>query len=230
MKHYAIIVAGGTGSRMGADIPKQFLSYGNKPIIIHTLQKFINSKLGIEIVLVVHADFTVYTQNLVNQHFTNSQQQSIQITEGGETRFHSVKNGLDLLSPTDNDLVAVHDSVRSLLSIDLINHCYNITAEKGNAIPAVAVTNSIRTFTDIEQNESKALDRSQLRSVQTPQCFKLATLKDAYNTNFKESFTDSASVAEHSGIKINLIEGEANNIKITRPIDLKLAELLSEVW
>ncbi len=223
MNYQAIIVAGGTGTRMGADMPKQFLSYANKPILIHTVSKFLSCSFEIRLIIVVHKDYFSYAENLCNEYFGKDIVEKFVFVEGGNSRFQSVKNGLEKVK-NESGIVAIHDSVRSLLSPELIERCFLHAAKFGSAIPVVKVTDSIRMLrTD---GLTKALDRSILRSVQTPQCFDIALVHYAYCVEEQNSFTDSASVVEFVGEKVSIVEGEDQNIKITRPQDLLIADKL----
>ena len=221
MYKYAIIVAGGTGSRMGGDVPKQFLPLKGKPVLWHTLKAFTDAYDDVQIILVLPENFLEKGQQLIKEFPLHR----IRITTGGETRFHSVKNGLRLVDT--HSLVFVHDGVRCLVSPQLIRRCAESALEKDNAIPAIAATDTIR----IETAEgNKPIDRNRVRFIQTPQTFFSNVIKEAYEQPFNESFTDEASVVEKLGIKINLVEGEVNNIKITTPVDMLIAEkILDEI-
>lgn len=226
MKNFVIIVAGGTGTRMGANCPKQFLELKGKPIIIHSIQKFLAAKnLNLNVILVVHSDFLTFTKELCAQWLSKTENESLKITTGGKSRFESVQNGVNLISD-QNGYVAIHDAVRPLLSVALINRMFELVASQKCLVPAIAVTDSIRQFTNDAQSESKALIRDHLVGVQTPQCFSLEIIKEAYKQKNQPHFTDSASVVEFLGYKVNIVEGENSNIKITRPLDLQLAEIL----
>jgi 2-C-methyl-D-erythritol 4-phosphate cytidylyltransferase len=216
LKKYAIIVAGGSGTRMGSAVPKQFLKLNGLPILMHTINKFDDSKIGIEIILVLNKEMHSQWNELVAQHnFTTP----VKIAEGGETRFHSVKNGLALLK--DEGIVAVHDAVRPLVSAKTILSAYKTAEMYGNAVPAIPLHDSIR---QIESSKSIAVDRSKYCVIQTPQCFSTEIIKRAYLKEYKFNFTDDATVVEALGEKIQLIDGSAENIKITTPLDLTVAE------
>jgi len=203
---------------MGADVPKQFLLLKDKPVLWHTLNAFLNALHDIEIILVVANEF-VYTAEGIAKSTVDPNR--IVITVGGETRFDSVKNGLKHVN--ENSIVFVHDGVRCLVSEKLIHRCYDEAVEKGNAVPAIKAIDSLR----IETNDgNEIIDRNKIRIMQTPQTFKSELIKPAFEQTYSESFTDEASVVESMGAKINLIEGEATNIKITQPIDLVIAERL----
>ncbi|MBS1608361.1 MAG: 2-C-methyl-D-erythritol 4-phosphate cytidylyltransferase [Bacteroidetes bacterium] len=215
MKKYAIIVAGGAGVRMGGNIPKQFQLLKSKPVLWHSVNAFAKAFEDIHIVLVIAEIYTARAASIIKE-FPG---RKFSIAIGGETRFHSVKNGLNLVE--ENSIVFVHDAVRCLVSADLIHKCYEETVRMGNAIPAIAATDTIR----IETSEgNKQMDRDKVKIIQTPQTFFSNKLKQAFLQEYDPYFTDEASVAERTGVKINLIEGETSNIKITRPIDLVIAE------
>jgi 2-C-methyl-D-erythritol 4-phosphate cytidylyltransferase len=218
MQKYAVIVAGGNGTRMGANKPKQFLLLKNKPILWYTLQQFLNAYLDLQVILVLPADFMEEGFQMLS---TLLDGERVKIIEGGTTRFDSVKNGLSEIR--EKGIVFVHDGVRCLVSVDLIHRCYEQAVEKGNAIPAVAATDSIR-FIDRENN--RVVDRNNVRIIQTPQTFQTEILLPAFQRVYDSSFTDEATVVEAAGGKVFLIDGEYNNIKITRPVDLLLAETI----
>ena len=218
MKKTAIIVAGGTGQRMGATLPKQFLTIEGKSILLHTLSQFVTAFWDINFVIVLPADFIQEGQNLIassgfNQHF--------QFVAGGDTRFQSVKNGL--AQADSESIVFVHDAVRCLLTPDLIQRCYQQAIEKGSAIPAVSSTDTIRIT---EGTKHHVVDRTNVMMIQTPQTFNAALLKKAFEQDYQPAFTDEANVLEASGKEVYLIEGEYENIKITRPLDLAIAEYI----
>ncbi|MCR8559869.1 2-C-methyl-D-erythritol 4-phosphate cytidylyltransferase [Mucilaginibacter sp. BJC16-A38] len=219
-KSYAIIVAGGSGTRMQAAVPKQFLLLGDKPVIMHTIEAFYGSALKPVIILVLPAEYHDYWQQLcVEYNFTIPHS----LVTGGETRFHSVKNGLDLISNDEDALIAVHDAVRPLISANIIEKSYKHAAEHGNAVVAVKSRDSVRL---VENENSKSLIRDHVYLVQTPQTFQSAQIKKAYLQPYKAKFTDDASVIEEIGLKINLVEGSHQNIKITFPEDLAIAEVI----
>ena len=215
MKKYAIIVAGGAGVRMGGSIPKQFQLLKGKPVLWHSVNAFAKAFDDIHIVLVIAEIYMARAEAIIKEF----PQRKFSIAAGGETRFHSVKNGLDLIE--ENSVVFVHDAVRCLVSADLIRKCYEETIQTGNAVPAIIATDTIR----IETSEgNRQIDRDSVKIIQTPQTFFSDKLKKAFLQEYTPYFTDEASVAETSGTKINLVEGETSNIKITRPIDLLIAE------
>lgn len=218
MKQNIIIVAGGKGLRIGGELPKQFIPIGGKPILMHTIEAFYNYNKNIHIVLVLPASHRDYWAGLcVEYNFTIPHV----ITLGGETRFHSVKNGLDLIT---DGIVGVHDGARPFVSVNLIKNCYESAKELGAVIPVINPIDSLRQIT--EGGNSHIVDRSKIRAVQTPQIFNVDVLKKAYETDFSPQFTDDASVVESSGVKVHLIDGEVTNIKVTTPFDLQIAELL----
>jgi 2-C-methyl-D-erythritol 4-phosphate cytidylyltransferase len=215
MKKYAIIVAGGAGIRMGGQLPKQFMLLNNKPVLYYTIKTFLNSFSDMQVVLVLPVDYTNMGQEIIDAYFDKSR---IRITGGGDTRFQSVKNGLKLVE--EDAIIFVHDGVRCLLTKDLINRCYEKALETGTAIPAITSKDSIRLLRD---DSSEAFDRNKVMLVQTPQTFHSKILLPAFQIDYKDKFTDEATVAEAYGMKVSLVEGEEDNIKITRPVDLLIA-------
>ena len=214
----AIIVAGGKGERMNADIPKQFLEIQGKPILMHTLEVFNRFDAKIQLILVLPAVQIDLWKELCAKHNFNLNHQ---IIAGGQSRFDSVKNGLEAVNAPA--LVAVHDGVRPLVSVDTIAHCFE-TAEKFDAaIPVVDLVDSIR---QVSENTSQSVDRNAFKLVQTPQVFDAELLQKAYKQEFSLLFTDDASVVEAFGTKIHLVKGNRENIKITTEFDLKLAEAI----
>ena len=218
MLKYAVIVAGGSGNRMNSAIPKQFLPLNGKPVLSYTIETFLNAFNDLQIVLVLPEKF-MRDGNAIVEGTSDSKR--IQIATGGNTRFHSVKNGLKLV--TENAIVFVHDAVRCLVTKSLINRCYEAALENGNAIPAVPLSDTVRMST---VDGSVVIDRSKLQIIQTPQTFFSNLLLKAFEQEYDTSFTDEATVAEKFGIKIHLVPGEDENIKLTRPIDLVIAENL----
>jgi 2-C-methyl-D-erythritol 4-phosphate cytidylyltransferase len=216
MKKYAVIVAGGSGSRMNSSLPKQFLLLSGKPVLYYTLSVFLKAYKDLQAILVLPKEY-ISTGEKITQDFFNDKQ--IQITSGGNTRFHSVQNGLKLVK--EESIVFVHDGVRCLVTESLIKSCYEAAMQFGSAIPAIPSKDSIRI---INGQHSQTIDRTNIRLIQTPQTFQSNILLPAFETTYKPSFTDEATVVEASGSKINLIEGEENNIKITKPIDIIIAE------
>jgi 2-C-methyl-D-erythritol 4-phosphate cytidylyltransferase len=216
MKKYAVIVAGGSGIRMGGSLPKQFMLLKDKPVLYYTLKAFVDAYTDMQIILVLPVDYTDMGQEIIDAFFDKDQ---IRITAGGDTRFQSVKNGLALVE--HESIVFVHDGVRCLISTDLIHRCYAAALETGSAIPVVTSKDSVRLLTE-EGND--AIDRNRVMLVQTPQTFHSKILLPAFQIDYKDKFTDEATVTEAYGIKVSLVEGDDDNIKITRPIDLIIAE------
>jgi 2-C-methyl-D-erythritol 4-phosphate cytidylyltransferase len=218
MKKTAIIVAGGTGQRMGTALPKQFLAIEGKSILLHTVDQFVSAFSDINFVIVLPADYIHEGENIIA---SSGLSQSFLFVAGGDTRFQSVKNGLAQADPAS--IVFVHDAVRCLLTPDLIQRCYQQAVEKGSAIPAVSSTDTVRIT---EGNKHHVVDRANVMMIQTPQTFKAALLIKAFEQAHQPSFTDEANVLEASGTEVFLIEGEYENIKITRPLDLAIAEYI----
>lgn len=212
----AIIVAGGSGQRMGSNVPKQFLELHNKPVLYHTIQAFLHAYNDMRIVLVVPAAHRGHIGTVLASF---DRPPSVIIVDGGETRFHSVKNGLDTVR--EEAIVFVHDGVRPLVSPSLIRTCYEQALVKGSAVPVIALKDSIR---EVDDKGNIAADRSRFRIVQTPQTFRSEILMPAFDQPYDPLFTDEATVAERFGHAVNLVEGEEQNIKITRPQDMVIAE------
>lgn len=218
MKKITIIVAGGTGSRMQSDLPKQFMELQGLPLLMHTINKFYTYDETMEIRLALPDSMNETWGMLCKEYNFNV---PCKIYPGGETRYHSVKNCLiDLPS---SSIVAVHDGVRPLVSIETISRCFELASQNGTAVPAVPVSESIRR---VDGEDSVSEDRSNFRLIQTPQIFGSEILLDAYNLPYDESFTDDASVIEKAGYKIYLAVGNEDNIKITTPKDLQIAKVL----
>jgi 2-C-methyl-D-erythritol 4-phosphate cytidylyltransferase len=220
MKKYAVIVAGGTGTRMGSDIPKQFLLLKDRPILYYSLHAFLEAFDDLQVILVLPADYFRLGQETIDAYFDKNR---VQVTEGGDTRFQSVKNGLKMV--TEESIVFVHDAVRCLVSEKLIFRCYESALTTGSAVPVIACRDSVRVLTEDGNN---VIDRNSVMMVQTPQTFHSKILIPAFQIDDKDKFTDEATVVEAYGLKVSLIEGEENNIKITRPIDLLVAEKILE--
>ncbi len=216
IKKYAIIVAGGSGSRMKSDLPKQFLQINNKPILMHTMEKFAID--NIEIILVLNVDFHEYWLKLCREYDFSIPHL---LVNGGNNRFESVKNGLSKI--TSKSIIAIHDAVRPLISSDKIRFAFEKAEELGNAVLSVVSRDSVRR---IQGDTSSIINRDEIHLIQTPQIFQSELLHKAYKERFRNEFTDDASVVERIGVKINLIEGEYTNIKITYPEDLKIATTL----
>jgi 2-C-methyl-D-erythritol 4-phosphate cytidylyltransferase len=220
VKKYAVIVAGGSGSRMNTATPKQFLLLKGKPVIYYTLNAFLQAYNDIEIILVLPKEHLPKGQKIINEYFSKN---SIQIVAGGDTRFNSVKNGLQLVK--EESIVFVHDGVRCLLTTNLIHRCYGTAVKHGSAIPVIDSKDSVRI---VQGETNEAIDRNKIKLVQTPQTFAGSILLKAFDCEYKSSFTDEAAVVEDFGATIHLVSGEADNIKITNPIDLIVAEKILE--
>ena len=220
-KYSAVIVAGGKGYRVGGELPKQFLPIVGKPMLMHTINAFYLFNKEMRIIVVLPEEFVSLWQQLCSEHnFVINHR----IVVGGETRFHSVKNGLNEVS--SEEIVAIHDGARPFVSPELIQTCYNYAFDNQcGAIPVVDEVNSVRRLTD---NGSEIIDRSQLKLVQTPQVFPAHLLKSAYELDYDSSYTDDASVAEKYGVNIKLVPGEYTNIKITTSLDIILAEQIDK--
>ena len=206
--------------RMGTVVPKQFLELDGKPVLWYTLTAFLKAYNDLEIILVVPEAHVEKGLEIIR---STSEPDRIGITVGGETRFHSVKKGLDHIQ--QHSIVFVHDGVRCLITPELIRACYDTAIEKGNAIPAVTAVDTIRIET---LNGNQQVDRNKVRIIQTPQTFYSDIIKAAFEQDYLESFTDEASVVEKLGVKIHLVDGDSSNIKITKPIDILIAETILE--
>ncbi|WP_298297881.1 2-C-methyl-D-erythritol 4-phosphate cytidylyltransferase [Hydrotalea sp.] len=222
MEKIAVIVAGGSGIRMGTAMPKQFLLLNNKPILLYTLQTFFAAFDDIQVILVLPATHLEPGHEIIQSLPKN---QRIRLVAGGNTRFHSVQAGLASIPFKTDAIIFVHDAVRCLLSTKLIQQCYYQAIEKGSAIPAIQASDSIRQF---KNGQSLPVNRDEIYLIQTPQTFQSKILLTAFQIPYCDAFTDEATVVEHSGTSIHLIEGEHQNIKITRPIDLLIAEKFLE--
>ena len=218
MKKHIIIVAGGKGLRMGGDIPKQFLPVCGKPVLMRTLEAFHVYDASIHLILVLPVSQQAYWKQLCEEYQFNL---AHEIADGGETRFHSVRNGLALIK--EDGLVGVHDGVRPFVSQEVIARCYDEALSLKAVIPVIGVVETVRHLTE---GGSETVPRDQYKLVQTPQVFDVALLRRAYEQTYTDMFTDDASVVEALGEKVYLVEGNRENIKLTTPFDLKLAELL----
>ena len=218
MQLYVIIVAGGSGTRMKSEMPKQFIELAGKPILMHTIEQFKAFDNSIEIITVLPGN-QLQNWNYLQEKYSFTVPQTV--VKGGRTRYHSVKNGLDFVS--DTGLVAIHDGVRPLVSLETIVRCFETAEKLGNAVPVVEITESLRMIID---EGNSYIDRQKIRTVQTPQVFNAAIIKKAYNQTYKEAFTDDATLVETMGEKINLVEGSRENIKITTPLDILIANAL----
>jgi 2-C-methyl-D-erythritol 4-phosphate cytidylyltransferase len=221
MKKYIIIVAGGSGKRMQSDLPKQFLSIHGKPVLMHTIEKFFNYDASIHFVLALPQNQIETWKQLCTSHQFNI---THTIVQGGNERFHSVLNALAEIK--EKCLVAVHDGVRPLVNLETITNCFVMAEKKGNAIPVIPISESLRV---VDENANKPVDRNKYKLVQTPQVFLSDLLLKAYQQKYTPEFTDDASVVEKMGITINLVEGNKENIKITTPVDLQIAEALISI-
>ena len=217
---YVIIVAGGKGLRMGSDIPKQFLPIGGKPVLMRTLERFREYSPTLKIILVLPKAQQDYWKQLCEEYHFNVE---YQLADGGETRFHSVQHGLALIPDETEGVVGVHDGVRPFPSIEVIRNCYETAREKKAVIPVIPVVETVR---HLKGETSETVPRNDYRLVQTPQTFDIQLLKAANRQPYNDGFTDDASVVEAFGFDITLVEGNRENIKITTPYDLKIAEVL----
>ncbi len=213
-----IVVAGGSGTRMGADLPKQFIELNGKPILMHTVKNLHESDAELELVLVLPKDQQDNWRKLCAKHGFDV---SHVIADGGDTRFQSVRNGLEKASKVG--LIGVHDGVRPFVSAELVNRCFDAASAHGAAVPVTPVVQSLRK---LKGELSEAVSREDYRQVQTPQCFRSDVLIDAYDSADRTDYSDDASVVEASGKRITLVDGDEVNIKITTPFDLKLAKLI----
>jgi len=220
---YIIIVAGGKGLRMGSDIPKQFLPIGGKPVLMRTLERFRTYSSALQIILVLPEAQQDYWRQLCEDYHFDVEHQ---IANGGQTRFHSVQNGLALVPDDAEGVVGVHDGVRPFPSIEVIRNCYETARTAKAVIPVIPVVETVRQLMSDGQVSSRTVPRDDYRLVQTPQTFDIQLLKAANRQPYNDGFTDDASVVESYGYAITLVEGNRENIKITTPYDLKIAEVL----
>ena len=218
---YIIIVAGGKGLRMGSDIPKQFLPIGGKPVLMRTLERFRAYSSALHIILVLPEAQQDYWRQLCEEYHFDVEHQ---IANGGQTRFHSVQNGLALVPDDAEGVVGVHDGVRPFPSIEVIRNCYETARTAKAVIPVIPVVETVRHL--LSNKKSVTVPRDEYRLVQTPQTFNIQLLKAANKQPYNDGFTDDASVVESYGHAITLVEGNRENIKITTPYDLKIAEVL----
>ncbi len=216
MKKFVIIVAGGSGSRMGTEIPKQFLELAGRPVLMHTIQIFCDYDPDCELILVLPEKQWEFWAGLCLKHTFSIVHQMV---SGGETRFDSVRNGLKLIP--DEGIVFIHDGVRPLVSKETLDRCFEMAIKSGNAIPVLPVTESLRK---LEGEQTISVDRSLYFNVQTPQTFRSEQILEAFKQNYDPAFTDDASVVEKVGYSIALVDGNSENIKITTPTDLIIAE------
>ncbi len=217
-KKHVLIVAGGSGTRMSSEIPKQFIEINGKPLLMHTFDAFLKSDENFDFILVLpEAEIEVWKKLCEDFSFTREHI----VVAGGRTRFYSVKNGLDKIE--GDVIVFIHDGVRPLVSVKTIENCYNTAVKKGNALPVIPVSESVRK---VDATGSRAVNRSELFLVQTPQTFRVKEIKKAFQQEYQEKFTDDATVFESSGNKIYTVDGNRENIKITWPADIKIAGAL----
>ena len=226
MKKYLIVVAGGKGTRMGGEMPKQFQLLGDKPVIMLTLERLHAMDPGIQLILVLPAEHFELWKELCKQH---SFAVPLLLAQGGTTRFHSVQNGLAQVDDIDEALVGVHDGVRPFVSPRVLDDCFREAWINGAAIPMLDVQDSLRHIVG-GNGVTEVVPRDRYRLVQTPQVFKLSLLRRAYEQRFIESFTDDASVVEALGEHVAGVEGNRENIKLTTPFDLMIAKTLMECW
>lgn len=219
MRRYALIVAGGRGTRMGGELPKQFIPLAGKPILARTIENFYRYDPRLTLIVALPADQQEYWRRWCGE---NGFDIAHTVVEGGATRFHSVKNGLALVEP--DSLVAIHDGVRPLVSHDVIERCFGVAESSGGAIPVLSLTESLRRT--LPDGRSEAMNREEFVTVQTPQTFRAQEIRRAYELPYSEHFTDDASVYEAAGFAPTLVEGNRENLKITRPMDLAWAESL----
>ena len=217
---YIIIVAGGKGLRMGTDIPKQFLPVGGKPVLMRTLERFREYAADLQIILVLPKDQQDYWRELCQQYHFDVE---YTLANGGETRFHSVQNGLALVPDDAEGVVGVHDGVRPFPSVEVIRNCYETARTAKAVIPVIPIVETVRHLQD---ETSVTVPRGDYRLVQTPQTFDIQLLKAANRQPYNDGFTDDASVVEAYGFDITLVEGNRENIKITTPFDMTIAEAL----
>jgi len=221
---YVIIVAGGKGMRMGCELPKQFLPVAGKPVLMRTIERFYQFNRNLNFIIVLPQSQQACWRSLcAEHHFTISHT----VVNGGDTRFASSKNGLSYIPNDAQGLVAIHDGVRPFVSVDVIDRCFNEARTNGTAIPVVPAIDSLRQI-DTETGDTFTVNRSLFQAVQTPQVFDITLARKAFNQPYSDKFTDDASVIESLGVKINTVEGNRENIKLTTPFDLKIAEVIAE--
>lgn len=218
MDLYALIVAGGSGKRMGIDTPKQFLELAGKPVLMHTIERFLKFNSSIEIIAVLPENQLRFWNELLKKYSFDIPHT---LVKGGKHRFISVKNGLEFVNGPG--LVAIHDGVRPLVSSETLKRCFEAAEKYGNAIPVISPSESIRIVTD---EGTEPINRAKIKIVQTPQVFDIDAIKNAYKQDYDPFFLDDATVLEKTGVKINLVEGNRENIKITNPEDLFIAQTL----
>lgn len=218
---YVIIVAGGQGLRMGLPVPKQFALVAGRPVLMHTIARFHEADPLLGIIVVLPADQHDYWNDLCREHDFRIEHT---VVSGGETRFHSSQNGLRAIPDDVDGVVGIHDGVRPFVSVEVIRRCYAEARRSGAAIPVVPVVDTLRIVG--EGDGSHNVDRSQFRAVQTPQVFSIGLLREAFRQQWRPEFTDDASVVEGIGVKIGMVEGNRENVKLTTPLDMLIAEEL----
>ncbi len=216
MRKFSIIVAGGKGLRMGSDLPKQFLLLKEKPVLMRTLEIFSDYDPSMKLILALPEDHIPYWNELCQTYHFN---RKVSIVKGGATRYHSVKNALETIA--EDGIIAVHDGVRPLITIGLIDRCFKEAEKFKNAIPFIPVSESLR---EVNGEKNQRVDRSKFVMIQTPQVFEVQLLKEAFRQRYRDEFTDEASMIEFMDIPVHLVEGIPQNIKITHPADLVFAE------
>jgi len=212
-----VVVAAGSGKRMGAPLPKQFIPINGEPLLMHTLRRLHGFDAGMNILLVLNADYVSYWKECVSKHTFSI---AHTIIEGGEERFHSVKCALQTIDDF-SAVVAIHDGVRPFVGKETFQRCFEGAEKSGSAVPVIPVNDSMR---EISESGNRAADRSMFRIVQTPQCFQMKILHEAFQQEYTSVFTDDASVVEAAGYSIQLVEGNRENIKVTTQEDLRWAE------
>jgi 2-C-methyl-D-erythritol 4-phosphate cytidylyltransferase len=213
-----IIVAGGAGKRMGGPVPKQLMPLKGRPLLCWTIEAFHKYDAAMPIIVVLpEVHIRIWEALCIGHHFYVEHE----VVAGGEERFHSVRNGLAAVK--GEGVVAVHDGVRPLVSVELIDRCFRAAEEHGAAVPVVPISSSVR---EMNGEASKPIDRSRLRAVQTPQCFQTSMLRKAFELPYDPAFTDEATLVERIGAKVHLVEGEERNIKVTTPLDLQFTQLM----
>jgi len=214
-----VIVAGGSGSRMGSDMPKQFLKLAGKPVLVHTLRRFLEFDPEISMVVVLSPSHQKYWDEILE---SNRLPSDIMVAPGGQTRFESVRNGLARMKEVD--IIGIHDAVRPLVSVETLERCFHAASLTGSGIPVTDMEDTIRILDS--EGHSRHLNRDRLKRVQTPQVFRAKEIRHAYNHPYDPAYTDDASVYESCFDEVTLVSGNPENIKITTPLDLKLAALL----
>ncbi len=221
LKVHTIIVAAGSGSRFGASLPKQYCNLAGRPVLMHTIEAIRKATDNAAITLVLSHDMRNFWAELCSQHNF----QSPQVVDGGATRWHSVKNAIEAIKSADTDIIMVHDGARPIVDTETVQRLIAAADSTGAAIPVTAVTDSLRVLAEPNAPTGKAVNRALYRAVQTPQAFRATTLIEAYNLPYTTLFTDDASVVEAAGKAVTLVEGSPQNIKITNPGDIEIAEL-----